>query len=86
MFQKYCGRAVIILNYSKEKEELFKGCEKLASPAHLIALSCNSEEKEREITELLLRQNINYTRSSSDIEIIYTNAKAEYEKSKKTEV
>lgn len=86
LFQKYCGRAVIILNYSKEKEELFKGCEKLASPAHLIALSCNSEEKEREITELLLRQNINYTRSSSDIEIIYTNAKAEYEKSKKTEV
>ena len=47
LFRKYCGRAVIILKYSKEKEALFQSYEKLASPAHLIALPCETEEKER---------------------------------------
>ena len=75
LFRKYCGRAVIILNYSKEKEKLFWSYEKLASPAHLIALSCETEEKERELTNLLLAHNMDYTRSSTDIEMIYTNAK-----------
>lgn len=80
LFQKYCGRAVIILNYSKEKETVFQNYEKLPSPAHLIALSCETEEKEKEIIELLLKHNMDYTRSSSDIEIIYTNAKERYSK------
>lgn len=75
LFLKYCGRAVIVLNYSSEKEKLFRAYKKLASPAHLIALSCDTEEEEQEITELLIRNNMDYRRSSTDIEIIYTNAK-----------
>lgn len=78
LFQKYCGRAVIKLNRSKESELLFKDYKKLASPAHLIALSCETEEKERELTKLLLEHNLDYTRSSTDIESIYTNATAEW--------
>ena len=75
LFRKYCGRAVIILKYSKEKEALFQSYDKLASPAHLIALPCETEEKERELTSLLLAHNMDYTRSTTDIEMIYTNAK-----------
>ncbi len=78
LFQKYCGRAVIVLNYSKEKEMLFKDYKKLASPVHLIALSCETEEKERELTGILLKHNMDYKRSSADIEIMYTNAKERY--------
>lgn len=78
LFRKYCGRAVIVLDHSKEKDEIFRGYDKLASPAHLIALACDTEEREREITELLIKNNMNYTRSSTDIEIIYTNAKERY--------
>lgn len=78
LFRKYCGRAVIVLDYSKEKDEIFRGFDRLASPAHLIALACDTEEKERKITELLIKNNMNYTRSSTDIEIIYTNAKERY--------
>ena len=76
LFRKYCGRAVIILNYSKEKEELFQSYARLASPAHLIALPCETEEKERELTDLLLTHNMDYMRSTTDIEMIYTNAKS----------
>lgn len=75
LFHKYCGRAVIILKYTAETEALLKAYDKLASPAHLIALSCETQEKEREITSLLLAHNVDYTRSTTDIEMIYTNAK-----------
>lgn len=84
LFQKYCGRAVITLNRSEEAELLFKDCKKLAAPAHLIALACDTEERERELTRLLLEHNMDYTRSSTDIEIIYTNAKENYLKAKQT--
>ena len=46
----------------------------------LSAVSCGSEEKEREITNLLLENNVNYKRSNDDIEILYTNAKQEVNK------
>lgn len=75
LFRKYCGRAVIILNHSKEKEALFQPFKKLASPAHLIALPCETEEKERELISLLIAHNMDYTRSTTDIEMIYSNAK-----------
>ncbi len=78
LFRKYCGRAVLILNHSREKEALLAKYERLASPEHLIALACGSEERERELVELLLAHNMDYTRSSTDIEIIYTNAKERY--------
>lgn len=80
LFRKYCGRAVLVTDYSKENEKLTEKYKKLASPAHLIAISCESEEKEREITDLFLTKNINYKRSNSDIEIMYINAKEAYEK------
>lgn len=80
LFRKYCGRAVIVIDYSKENERLTQDYKKLASPAHLIALSCESEEQEKEITNLFLKNNINYKRSNNDIEIMYINAKENYEK------
>lgn len=80
LFRKYCGRAVIIVERCKENELLFDGFEKLASPAHLIAVSCESEEQEKRLTKLLLEHNVNYKRSNNDIEILYINAKECYEK------
>ena len=77
LFHKYCGRAVIVVEHSDKNEAILAGYDRLASPARLIALSCTSQEKEREITEVLLKHNVNYKRSSDDIEILYTNAKQE---------
>ena len=71
---------MLVIDYSKDNERLTENYKKLASPAHLIAISCESEEQEREITEVLLKKNINYKRSNSDIEIMYINAKEAYEK------
>lgn len=80
LFRKYCGRAVIVTDYSEENERLLAGYEQLASPAHLLAFSCDTEEKEKALTELLLEHNVNYKRSNNDIEMIYINAKERFEK------
>lgn len=80
LFRKYCGRAVIITDASKENEMLLADFERLVSPAHLLAFACGSEEKEEELTRLLLKHNVNYKRSSSDIEMIYVNAKESFER------
>lgn len=76
LFRKYCGRAVIVVNHSERNGELLAGFRKLSAPAHLIAVSCESEETEKSVTELLQRNDVNYKRSNNDIEILYTNAKA----------
>lgn len=75
LFRKYCGRAVIVVGNTRENAALLADYRKLASPAHLIALSCESAEKEKRITELLREHDVNYKRSNNDIEILYINAK-----------
>ena len=75
LFRKYCGRAVIVVNHSEGNERLLSRFRKLDAPAHLIAVSCESEKTEQEITGLLLENDVNYKRSNNDIEILYTNAK-----------
>lgn len=80
LFQKYCGRAVITLDYSPEHEALVKDYRHLASPSHLIALSCDDEDRERGLSHLLLTHNVNYRRSNQDIEILYINAKKRFGK------
>lgn len=76
LFRKYCGRAVIVVNHSRENEKLLSGFCRLCAPAHLIAVSCESQETEKAVAGLLQEHDVNYKRSNNDIEILYTNAKA----------
>lgn len=85
LFHKYCGRAVIIVGNTEDNDKLLSSFGRLAAPAHLIAVSCESAEKEKEITGLLQENNVNYKRSNNDIEILYINAKENYEKEKRNE-
>lgn len=78
LFQKYCGRAVIVFEASPRSRALVKGYRKLASPVHLTALSVRDEAEELAVTRLLLDNDVNYRRSNNDIEIMYSNAKNAY--------
>ncbi len=78
LFWKYCGRAVIVFDALPQHQELVKDYRKLASPAHLTALSVRDEAEELAVTKLLLDNNINYRRSNSDIEIMYSNARQKF--------
>lgn len=79
LFQKYCKRAVIVLDACEENKRLAQDYKKLASPEHQIVLSCGTEEEEQEIVQRMVRHNVNFKRSNQDIESIYTNAKQAYE-------
>lgn len=75
LFHKYCGRAIIVIENNEKNQLLVKGYTKLASPKHLIALACNTQEIESEISAVLIQNNVNYKRSNNDIEMIFINAK-----------
>ncbi|WP_238483778.1 metal ABC transporter ATP-binding protein [Anaerosporobacter faecicola] len=74
LFQKYCKHAIVILDNTAKNQEITKNYERIAAPSHLLALSCENEEKERQIINHLLAQNVNFKRSDRDIEIMSINA------------
>lgn len=80
LFRKYCGKSIVILDASREHERLTAAYRKLGAPKHLLALTCRDEAEEIELAKLLIRNNVSFKRSSSDIEILSINAKAEYER------
>ncbi len=78
LFRKYCGNSIITLDAGEEHERLTEPYRKLEAPSHLIALACRGKTEEEDIAKLLIRNNVNFKRSSSDIEIMSINAKKAY--------
>ncbi|MCI8354908.1 MAG: ABC transporter ATP-binding protein [Lachnospiraceae bacterium] len=75
LFRAYCGKAILILENTLSNRDLVRDFTALKSPDHLIALSCADREEEERITPILIRNNVNFKRSNSDIEIMSINAK-----------
>jgi ABC-2 type transport system ATP-binding protein len=83
LFHQYCGKTVILLENNERNDQLTKSLPKLKAPNHLIALTCKNQELEKEITERLIKEDINFKRSNNDIEIMSINAKAQFTELKK---
>lgn len=80
LFRNYCGNAILILENNEDNRKLTKEFSHLAAPKHLIALSCKDEREEEKIISLLVKNNVNFKRSSCDIEIMFINAKDRFYK------
>lgn len=78
LFHKYCGNAVYIIDNTEANRELFAEIPKLNAPEHLLALSCLTMEEEKVLTGRLLEADVNFKRSTGDIEIMSANAKKAY--------
>lgn len=78
LFCTYCGKTVITIENNERNEYLTKNIIKLKAPKHLIALSCPNTEVEKEVIDLLRKEDINFKRSNNDIEIMSINAKASF--------
>ncbi len=78
LFERYCGRVVIIMENSGKNKELSKGFPVLKSPDHLLAISRKSKEQEREMLMILTENNVNFKRSNSDIEMMFMNARERF--------
>lgn len=80
LFQKYCGRAVLITGRTEQSEQITADWPRLMAPEHLLALRCDCDADESRLAERFHRANLNYKRSSNDIEIMTLNAKAAWQR------
>lgn len=74
LFRKYCGNAVLVFEDTDKTEKLAKEYKRILSPEGTIAISCSNEDEELEVTKKLIKDQINYRRSNSDIEMMTINA------------
>lgn len=82
LFEKYCGKAILILENNEKNRGLTQEYDKLSAPEHLIALKCKDKKVEEKLTSLFVHHDVNFKRSKNDIEIMSINAKEEYLKKK----
>ena len=74
LFQQHCGRTVVTLAASDENRRLLEGFELLRAPEHTLAVTCPDNATEARLTTLLREANIDYKRSTNDLEIMSINA------------
>lgn len=80
LFRTYCGKVIYIMDNCPENRELTTGFKVLKSPEHLLVISAANEDEEEKITSFLLKNNVNFKRSHSDIEVMFINAKERFYK------
>ena len=78
LFQKYCGKAIIILENTSFNQQLIREYNHLEAPDHLIAISCKDHGEEERLVSLLIQHDVNFKRSNNDIEIMSINAKKQF--------
>lgn len=82
LFKKYCGKNLILIENNEFNYENTKGFRKILSPENTIAISSSEEDEEKNIIDKLLRNNIDFKRTSKDIELVSINAIDDYYKRK----
>ena len=74
LFERYCGKVVIVVDNDEKNRSLTKALPQIVAPEHLLAFPCNSTDDEIRIVTELSHNNVNYKRSTNDIEILFANA------------
>jgi len=74
LFEQFCGKVIIIVDNTEKNKRITSNLPQITAPGHLLAFSCNNAEDEISIVTNLSQNNIDYKRSSNDIEILFVNA------------
>ena len=85
LFQAYCGDCIYILQNTDLNRELLGGYCRIKAPEHLLAISCRGKKEEETLLSLLVSHNLDFKRSSCDIEIMSVNAIEDYYAKRKGE-
>lgn len=78
LFQKFCGYRVVVIDRTPTNQNLVADWHKIAAPEHLIALSVSNVDEEQALVGRLIAHDVNYRRTSNDIELMTINAKAAF--------
>lgn len=74
LFEKYCGKNLILLENSDFNDEVTREFKSILSPENTIAISSSGKDEEKIIIDRLLKNNIDFRRTSKDIELVSINA------------
>ena len=85
LFQSFCGDCIYILQNTDINRELLKEYNRIKAPEHLLAISCRGKKEEETLLSLLVYHNLDFKRSSCDIEIMSVNAIDDYYANEKGE-
>ena len=75
LFKKYCGNIVLIINNTKDNKNLFKEENIVEISKEKLAIICSDKKEEKKIIDKLIDEDIDYTRTKSDIELIVSFAR-----------
>jgi len=73
LFERYCGKVLIMVNNNEKNRLLTKDFPQSVAPEHLLAFPCNSIDDEIRIITKLSGHNIDYERTSNDIKILFAS-------------
>lgn len=74
LFKKYCGNRIISFSALDYDEELMKDYKKIEAPEGRVVISIDNDEEELELGKLLVKKDIDFERTRSDMEVMYINA------------
>lgn len=74
LFKKYCAPVIYIIENNEKNDRVTKKFKRIEAPANLIAFPCVNKTDESRLSELFIKEGINFKRSDKDIEILFTNA------------
>ena len=78
LFQSFCGDCIYILQNTNQNRDLLKEYSRIKAPEHLLAISCRGKKEEETLLSLLVSHNLDFKRSSCDIETMSVNAIDDY--------
>lgn len=74
LFKKYCGKNLVLIENNEFNEDITREFNRILSPENTIAISSSGEDEEKKIVDKLLNNNIDFKRTSKDIELVSINA------------
>lgn len=72
LFKKYCGHSVITFDENSQLD--LAGYRQILAPEKTIAIACENQTQELELSSYLINQGMNFSRSNQDIELMTLNA------------
>ena len=75
LFKKYCGNVVFIVNNTKNNHDLFKKEELVEISKEKLAIVCSDKKEEQRVVNKLIEEDMDFTRTKSDIELIVSLAR-----------
>ena len=75
LFKKYCGNVVFIVNNTKSNHDLFKKEELVEISKEKLAIVCSDKKEEQRVINKLIEEDMDFTRTKSDIELIVSLAR-----------